>query len=130
MKCYHMILTEKQQKYQLFHLEKLINMNGKQIIELYLFSFRKDFLKTNKIHRRTRKKQIKAIGGQVNKLVESNELIKKNLNINRDSLRFHEQKKINKLVQEKSYEFNNLKDKINASNFIYEFKTEGRIPKI
>ena len=90
-------------------------MNGKQIIELYLFSFRKDFLKTNKIHRRTRKKQIKAIGGQVNKLVESNELI---------------QKKINKLVQEKSYEFNNLKDKINASNFIYEFKTEGRIPKI
>ena len=105
-------------------------MNGKQIIELYLFSFRKDFLKTNKTHRRTRKKQIKAIEGYVNKLVESNELIKKDLNINRDSFRFHEQKKINKLVQEKSYEFNNLKDKINASNFIYEFKTEGRIPKI
>ena len=27
MKNYNMILTEKQQKYQLYHLEKLINMN-------------------------------------------------------------------------------------------------------
>ena len=95
-----------------------------------LILLQKRLLKNNKIHRRTRKKQIKAIGGQVNKLVESNELIKKDLNINRDSLRFHEQKNINKLVKEKSYEFNNLKEKINANNFIYEFKTEGRIPKI
>ena len=28
---YNMILTEKQQKYQLYHLEKLINMNILQV---------------------------------------------------------------------------------------------------
>ena len=31
MKNYEMILTEKQQKYQHYHLEKLINMNTLQV---------------------------------------------------------------------------------------------------
>ena len=42
----------------------------------------------------------------------------------------HLKKKIfNKLVEEKSYEFQNLKEKINPNNLIYKYKTEGRSPK-
>ena len=35
-KNYNMILTEKQQKYQLYHLEKLINMNILQVKKYHL----------------------------------------------------------------------------------------------
>ena len=35
IKNYNMILTEKQQKYQLYHLEKLINMNILQVKKYY-----------------------------------------------------------------------------------------------
>ena len=35
MKKYNMILTEKQQNYQHFHLEKLINMNILQVKRYY-----------------------------------------------------------------------------------------------
>ena len=35
-------------------------------------------------------------------------------------------KKFNKLVEEKSYEFQNLKEKINPNNLIYNYKTEGK----
>ena len=34
-KNYNMILTEKQQKYQLYHLKKLINMNILQVKKYY-----------------------------------------------------------------------------------------------
>ena len=41
-----------------------------------------------------------------------------------------EQKKVfNRLVEEKSYEFRNLKEKTNPNNFIYNYKTRGRTPK-
>ena len=36
MKNCNMIVTEKQKKYQNFHLEKLINMNTLQVKKLYL----------------------------------------------------------------------------------------------
>ena len=36
MKKYKIILTKKQQKYQLDHLEKLINMNTFQVKKFYL----------------------------------------------------------------------------------------------
>ena len=35
----------------------------------------------------------------------------------------------NRLVEEKSYEFQNLKEKINPNNLIYKYKTQGRSPK-
>ena len=35
----------------------------------------------------------------------------------------------NKFVEEKSYEFQNLKEKINHENLIYNYKTEGKSPK-
>ena len=62
-------------------------------------------------------------------MAESNELIKKKINIDRDSIPYDEQKIFNKLVEEKSYEFQNLKEKINPNNLIYKYKTEGRSSK-
>ena len=38
-------------------------------------------------------------------------------------------KNFNELVEEKSYEFKNLKSKMNPNNLIYKYKGEGRIPK-
>ena len=35
----------------------------------------------------------------------------------------------NELVEEKSYKFQNLKEKSNPSNLIYKYKTKGRSPK-
>ena len=35
-------------------------------------------------------------------------------------------KRFNKLVEEKSYGFQNLKEKINPNNLIYNYKTEGK----
>ena len=58
----------------------------------------------------------------------SNELIKKDFNIDSDSVPLDEEK-FNRLVEEKSYEFQNLKEKINPNNLIYKYKTVGRSPK-
>ena len=35
----------------------------------------------------------------------------------------------NKFVEEKSHKFQNLKEKINHENLIYNYKTEGKSPK-
>ena len=35
----------------------------------------------------------------------------------------------NKFVEEKSYKFQNLKEKTNHENLIYNYKTEGKSPK-
>ena len=41
---------------------------------------------------------------------------------------YHLMKK-NLIEEEKSYEFQNLKEKINPNNLIYKYKTVGRSPK-
>ena len=38
-------------------------------------------------------------------------------------------KKFNELDEERSYEFQNLKEKSNSNNLIYKYKTQGRGPK-
>ena len=52
----------------------------------------------------------------------------KDSKIGRGSIPIEEpkKKKFNTLVEEKSYEFHNLKEKINPNNLIYKYKTEGR----
>ena len=40
-----------------------------------------------------------------------------------------DKKIFNELDEEKSYKFQNLKEKINPNNLIYKYKTEGRNPK-
>ena len=71
-------------------------------------------------------KQIKATEGHGKQLVESNELIKKNFNINKDSIPLEEQRNMfNELVEERSSEFMNLEKRINPDNLIYMYKAEG-----
>ena len=74
------------------------------------------------------KKQIESLKEHEKKPVESNELVKKDFKIDRDSTPLDGQKKkrFNKLVEEKSYGFQNLKEKINPNNLIYNYKTEGK----
>ena len=65
------------------------------------------------------KKQIKAIEDHGKQLVESKEIFKKDFNIDRDSVSTWRTKKMfNELVEEKSYEFQDLKEKINPNNLI------------
>ena len=75
-------------------------------------------------------KQIKSIEDHGKQLVESNELIKKDFNIDRDGVSLDEQKiKFNELVDDKSHEFQNLKNEINPINLAYKYRTKGRSPK-
>ena len=75
-------------------------------------------------------KQIKSIEDHGKQLVESNELIKKDFNIDRGGVSLDEQKLIfNKLVEDKSHEFQDLKNEIDPINLVYKYKTKGRSPK-
>ena len=68
-------------------------------------------------------KQIKSIEDHGKQLVESNELIKKDFNIDRDGVSLDEQKIIfNELVDDKSHEFQNLKMKLTL--LIWHISTE------
>ena len=63
-------------------------------------------------------------------MVESNERIKKVLNIDRDGIPLEKQIKIfNELVRERSSEFGNIETKNNPKNLIYKYKTEVLSPK-
>ena len=65
------------------------------------------------------KKQTKALKEQVKQFVESNELVKKDFNINRDSIPFDEQKEMfNELIEERSSEFKDFEKRINPDNLI------------
>ena len=89
MKNCDMILTEKQQKYQHYHLEKLMNMNILQVKKYYLpieerftyYPLGKALEKQTRTIKDQVKKQIKAIQDHGKQLVESYELIKKEFNI-------------------------------------------------
>ena len=63
-------------------------------------------------------------------MVESNELIKKVLNIDKDVIPLEKQIKIfNELVEERPSEFGNIETKNNPKNLIYKYKTEVLSPK-
>ena len=73
-------------------------------------------------------KQIRVIEEDGKHLVESSEVIRRNnFNIDRDDEPLEKQEEIlRKLLEEKDFEFNNLGDKINSNDLIYEFQTEER----
>ena len=58
-------------------------------------------------------------------MVQSNELIIKDVNIDRDSIPRKEKKYIYELAQEGPYEFKNLEKRINPDNLIYNYKTKS-----
>ena len=62
-------------------------------------------------------------------LVESNELTKKDFNIDRDSIPLDEQREIfNELVREISPEFKHLEKRINPDSLIYKYNNEQISP--
>ena len=62
-------------------------------------------------------------------LVESNELTKKDFNIDRDSIPLDEQREIfNELVREISPEFKHLEKRINPDSLIYKYNHEQISP--
>ena len=116
MKNCNMILTEKQEKYQHYHLEKLINTNTlctgeeilpsdqRRVIEPAKFTYcplGKVLEKQTKRIEDQGQKQIKAMEDHGKKLVEPNELIKIDFNIDRDSIPHEEQKKYSMNLLEK-----------------------------
>ena len=81
---------------------------------------------TEKIERQC-EKEINAKEEHGEQMVKSNALINKHhLNIDKDGVGLEKQKEIfNKLLDERAYENNDLKDKINPNNLIYKFTTDG-----
>ena len=70
-------------------------------------------------------KQIKATEDHGKQLVVSNEIIKKDFNIDRNSVLLEEQKNVlNELVEKRSSEFMNLEKEINSDNLICKYKTK------
>ena len=90
--------------------------------------FRKNLLeRIDKLILRSRIKSNKSNLRAWKTMAESNEILKNDFNIDRDSIPLEEWKNIfNELVEEKSYEYQNLKQKINPSNLIYKYKTKGK----
>ena len=72
-------------------------------------------------------KRMKTIEDHGKQLVESNELIKKDFDINRDRIPLEEQKKYLMNLLKKVIGI--LEKRINHDNLIYKYKTEGRSPK-
>ena len=67
------------------------------------------------------KKEIKALKEHEKQLVESNRLVKKDFNTDRDSIPFDEQRKVfNELDEERSSEFQDLEKRINPDTWIYK----------
>ena len=63
-------------------------------------------------------------------MVKYNELIKKDFNINKDSIPLDEQKKkSNEFVEENSFRFKDLEKRIHPDNLIFNYKNEKTIPK-
>ena len=84
------------------------------------FSLGKAFEKQVKTIENQGEKQKKPLEDHGQQLVEYNELIKKDFNIDRDSMSHVEQKKVfNKVIRERSSEFYNLEKRINC-NLIYK----------
>ena len=80
------------------------------------FSLGKAFEKQVKTIENQGEKQKKPLEDHGQQLVEYNELIKKDFNIDRDSMSYVEQKKVfNKVIRKRSSEFYNLEKRINCS---------------
>ena len=80
----------------IYCLEEILPFNQKNIIEQAKFAyspFGKHFKKQTKAIEDQGEKQIKALEYRGKKLIESNELVKKNFNIDKDGVSLEEQRK-------------------------------------
>ena len=105
----------KTDKYEYLTGEEVLPPDQRRVIgqaKLAYSPLGKAFKKQTKTIGNQGKKQVKALKEHGKQLVESNELVKKDFNVDRDSIPFDEQRKIfNELVEEKSFEFQDSKEK-------------------
>ena len=106
-------ISRKIDKYGFLTGENILPPEQRRVIEQAKFTFsplRKALEKQIRTIEDQVKKQIKALEEHRKQLFESNELIKKGFNINRDRIPLEKEKKIfNEIVEEKFYEFQNKK---------------------
>ena len=114
------ISTGKIQKYQYLTGEEILPCHQRKVIEQTTFTYsllRKALEKQIKTIEDQGKKQRKAIEDHRKQLVESNELIKNDFNINRNSISLEEEEKyLIVFVEERSSDFWNLEKRINCDN--------------
>ena len=120
-------------KYEFLTGEETLPPDQRRVIEQGKFAYSplgKVFEKQAKTIDDQDKKQIKALQEHWKQLAESNELVKKDFNIDRDSKPFDEQRKIfNELIEERFFKFRDLEKRINPNNLIYKCKNEEISPK-
>ena len=98
-------------KYEYLTGEEILPSDQRRVMEqVYIFSFRKSFRKAIKSIEDRGKKHRKATEDHWKQSVESNELIKKDFNIDIYSMPLEEQI-FHELVEERSSEFRNLEKK-------------------
>ena len=126
-----MILPEKQQKSQQYHLEKLINMNilpydQRRVIEQPKFTYStlgKLLKKTTKTIEDQGKKQVKATKEYWKQFVKSNAFTEKEKSIplNKEKEIFYN------FVAERTEEIEKLHNSVNFQNLVYHFKGSLKI---
>ena len=120
-------------KYRYVTCEEKFSSNQQQVIEEAKFTYsplEKAFGKQTKTIKYQGKNQISAIKESGKQITESNEVAKNDFNIDRSGVPHEKQKEIfNRLVKERALEFSNIKNKIDLSNLVYTFKTDGNEPK-
>ena len=76
------------------------------------------------------KSQVSATKEHGKQIIESSEVAKNDLNIGRSDVSNEKQKEIfNKLVEERTHEFADIKDKVDLNKLVYKFKTGANEPK-
>ena len=124
--------SEKIDKYEYLSDEEILTPDQRRVIEQAKFAYSplgKAFEKQTKTIEEQGKKQIKAIDDHGKKWLNLMNLLKKIIISIEIVYHLINKKIFNKFVEEKSYEFQNLKEKINHENLIYNYKTEGKSPK-
>ena len=124
--------SEKIDKYEYLSDEEILTPDQRRVIEQAKFAYSplgKAFEKQTKTIEEQGKKQITAIDDHGKKWLNLMNLLKKIIISIEIVYHLINKKIFNKFVEEKSYEFQNLKEKINHENLIYNYKTEGKSPK-
>ena len=106
--------------------------NQKQIIEQAKFAYSplgKHFKKQTKTIEDQEEKQIKALEYHGKQLIESNELVKKDFNIDKDGISLEEQRKYLMNLPKKMLWILEFFKKANPNSLIYKYKTKGRSQK-
>ena len=120
-------------KYEYLTGEEILPFNQKEITEQAKFTYSplgKTFEKQAKTIEDLVEDQISAIKESGKQIIESNEVAKKEFNIDRSGVSHEKQKEIfNRFVKKRALEFSDIKDKTDLDNLVYKFSGSENKPK-